>query len=121
MSEQSPNLVESETWKAMEDFSEGIDTYRLPQTDELAGSQVVLTLDDGHTLALQFASGQRVAWLIAGPTLNGSGEVAYDGVALAEGGFWVDIAPALASTQSITAVFHPAHGWALVVHSVINC
>jgi hypothetical protein len=120
MSDQAPNLIESETWKAMEDFSSGIDTRRLPQTDELAGSDVLLTMDDGHRLELSFSAGQQVAWSIVGPRLNGSGEVAYDGVALAEGGYWIDIAPALATTQSLTVTFHPAHGWALVVHSVIN-
>ena len=120
MTEQAPNLVESETWKAMEDFSDGIDTNRLPQTDELAGSVHTITLDDGHALRMEFVPSQRVIWAIQGPILNGSGSVEYDGVALAEGAFWVDIAPALAPTQSLTVVFHPKTGWALVVHSVIN-
>lgn len=118
--DEAPNLTESSTWKAMEDFSEGIDTNRLAQTDALAGSRHEITLDDGHHLALDFSAAQNVSWAMTGPHLSGAGSVVYDGVAIAEGAFWVDIAPAFTPTQSLTVVFHPTRGWALVVHSVIQ-
>jgi hypothetical protein len=50
----------------MEDFSEGIDTNRLPQTDGLAGSTHTVALDDGGVATFSFLVGNRVAWSVTG-------------------------------------------------------
>lgn len=120
MARQEPNLVESATWKAMEDFSEGIDTNRLPQTGALDSTHHRIVTDDGLVLNLEFREGHRVDWNVSSDWLVASGEDDYDGVELADGAFWVDISPRSLISQSLTAVFHPRKGWALLVHSVIN-
>jgi hypothetical protein len=48
----------------MEDFSEGIDTNRLPQTDVLAGKTHGVALDDGGEASFSFLPGNRVAWSV---------------------------------------------------------
>lgn len=120
MSDVQPNLTESAEWKAMEDFSAGIDSQRLPQTDELSGSEANIAFAEGGSLTLSFLPGQRVAWVAEGVEWAGSGEEPYDGVAVGEGSFWVDFSIAEREVESITTVFHPLRGWALVVHSRIH-
>lgn len=120
MSEQQPNLVESAEWRNMEDFSEGIDTNRLPQTDVLEGSTHTVELADGGAGEFRFLPGRRVAWTVSGVEWGGSGEDDYDGVAVGDGAFWVDFSIAERQVESVTLVFHPTTGWALIVHSRIH-
>lgn len=121
MSEQiTPNLIESDQWKAMEDFSAGIDTNRLPQTDALEGRTHTITLADGGRVDLDFRAGRTVSWSVTGETWAGSGVDTYDGVAVGDGAFWVDVNLSDRPVESITAVFHPVTGWALLVHSIIH-
>ena len=118
--EPQPNLVESAEWRNMEDFSEGIDTNRLPQTDELAGQTHTVTLSDGGQARFVFSAGQKVAWDVTGEDWAGSGEETYDGVRVGDGAFWVDFSISARKVESITLVFHPSTGWALIVHSRIH-
>jgi len=120
MTEQAPNLTESAEWKAMEDFSAGVDTLRLPQTDALAGSQFELALADGGTLNVSFSENNIVQWAAEGEKWAGSGTESYDGVSVGEGAMWVDFSLTSRETESLTIVFHPTTGWALVVHSQIH-
>ena len=116
----TPNLVESAEWKAMEDFSAGIDTNRLPQTDALEGQTHEITLADGGHVSLAFGAGRTVTWSVTGESWAGSGVDTYDGVAVGDGAFWVDLNLSQRPVESITAVFQPATGWALLVHSIIH-
>jgi hypothetical protein len=118
--DKTPNLVESAEWRNMEDFSEGIDTNRLPQTDALAGSTHTVALDDGGVATFTFLAGHRVAWSVTGEEWGGEGEESYDGVAVGEGAFWVDFSISARKVESITLVFQPVTGWALIVHSRIH-
>ena len=120
MGEQTPNLIESADWKGMEDFSEGIDGLRLPQTDSLSGATAQIDFASGGSLTLNFASGQRVSWTAEGVDWAGSGSEHYDGVEVGEGAFWVDISIAERQVESITTIFHPVTGWALAIHSKIH-
>ena len=118
--EAKPNLVESAEWRNMEDFSEGIDTNRLPQTDVLAGHTHSVQLADGGVAEFSFTAGQRVTWKVAGEEWGGEGEESYDGVAVGEGAFWVDFSISARKVESITLIFQPVTGWALIVHSRIH-
>jgi len=120
MTEQSPNLTESSQWKAMEDFSAGIDTNRLPQTDALTGQSISITCSDGGCLRFQFDADRTVTWQAHGFEWDGTGRDSYDGVAIGEGAYWVDLNLAERAKESITAVFHPEMGWALIIHSIIH-
>ena len=116
----TPNLVESAEWKAMEDFSAGIDTNRLPQTDALEGQTHEISLSDGGHVSLQFGSGRSVKWSVTGESWAGSDVDTYDGVAVGDGAFWVDLNLSERPVESITAIFQPETGWALLVHSIIH-
>ena len=118
--EAKPNLVESAEWRNMEDFSEGIDTNRLPQTDALAGHTHSVQLADGGVAEFSFTAGQRVTWKVTGEEWGGEGEESYDGVAVGEGAFWVDFSISARKVESITLIFQPVTGWALIVHSRIH-
>ena len=118
--EAKPNLVESAEWRNMEDFSEGIDTNRLPQTDVLAGHTHSVQLADGGVAEFSFTAGQRVTWKVTGEEWGGEGEESYDGVAVGEGAFWVDFSISARKVESITLIFQPVTGWALIVHSRIH-
>lgn len=116
----TPNLIESADWKSMEDFSAGIDTNRLPQTDALEGREVAITLADGGAAVFTFEPNRTVRWNVNNEPWAGSGEDTYDGVAVGDGAFWVDLNLSDRPVESITAVFQPETGWALLVHSVIH-
>lgn len=120
MNDVVPNLTESAEWKAMEDFSEGIDGLRLPQTDELAGSTATVAFADGGSLTLNFSAGNKVHWEASGKVWAGSGDESYDGVGIGEGAFWVDFSISERKVESVTVMFHPVSGWALAIHSKIH-
>ena len=120
MNTQQPNLEESAEWRAMEDFSAGIDTNRLSQTDELEGSKHTVVLAEGGSAEFTFLPGRTVSWSVTGPSWGGTGVDTYDGVKIGDGAFWVDFSIAERKVESITLAFHPLAGWALLVHSVIH-
>ena len=49
-------------WKHFDDFAAGIATNRLPTTDALSGRAMKITLKDGRTIDLAFASVDRLEW-----------------------------------------------------------
>lgn len=116
----TPNLVESAEWRNMEDFSAGIDTNRLPQTDALDGHTHSVVLADGGVAEFSFEPGRQVSWKVSGEEWGGSGTEHYDGVAVGDGAFWVDFSISERKVESITLVFQPVTGWALIVHSRIH-
>lgn len=120
MNDTTPNLVESETWKAMEDFSAGIDGLRLPQTDELAGKTIEIIFADGGKLNMSFEEGNVLSWEATGESWSGSGNESYDGVGIGEGAYWVDFSISERKVESLTVLFHPQTGWALAIHSLVH-
>ena len=49
-------------WKHFDDFAAGIATNRLPTTGALSGQALKITLKDGRTIDLAFASADRLEW-----------------------------------------------------------
>ncbi|MEO8261899.1 MAG: MoaF C-terminal domain-containing protein, partial [Pseudolysinimonas sp.] len=111
--------AESAEWLNMDDFAEGIDTNRLPRTDELIGRNVTLTLADGGALTAEFDEAT-VTWTASGVDWPGGGTDAYEAIAIGDGAFWVDFSIAERQVETVTIAYSPAAGWALVVHSVIH-
>lgn len=111
--------AESAEWRNMEDFAEGIDTERLPRTDELEGSSVTVEFEAGGMLTLEFDL-DTVTWTASGVGWAGGGTDAYEAVAIGVGAFWVDFSIAERRVETLTLAFSPVAGWALAVHSVIH-
>ncbi|WP_028921417.1 MoaF C-terminal domain-containing protein [Pseudonocardia acaciae] len=49
-------------WKTLEELAYGIDTNRLPLTQDLVGRELSVTLTDGTGLTLNFTGGDTVSW-----------------------------------------------------------
>lgn len=68
-------------WRTYDEFAAGIDTYRLPNED-LSGTRIALTLDDGTSLSLDFGASE-VTWSATGTIEAADGTVdPYDAVAV---------------------------------------
>ncbi|WP_232098791.1 MoaF N-terminal domain-containing protein [Serratia ureilytica] len=62
-------------WKNYDDFARGIDTNRLPGTQDWRGKTLQIAFEDGGDITLRFsADRQRVLWAWGGE----SGEDAYE-------------------------------------------
>lgn len=73
-------------WKDYDDFAAGIDTNRLPRTDELAGQEYAITLSSGLALTYTFNSGDRMAWSDG----TAAGEDWYEAVKVAANVYFID-------------------------------
>lgn len=120
MSTETGNLIESAEWRNMEDFSEGVETNRLPQAEGLHGTSVLITLAEGGQLTIDFDnagnatwSSKDIAWVV-----DGTGEA--DIVQFLDGAYWVDVTTKGDLPQTITAAFHPERKWALLVHTRVH-
>lgn len=110
---------ESPEWLNMDDFAEGIDTNRLPQTDALAGRSFTVNLEGSGQLTVEFDA-TTVTWTASGVAWQGSGTDEYEAIAIGVGAFWVDFSQADRKVETTTLVFSPEAGWALAVHSLIH-
>jgi len=73
-------------WKDYDDFSAGIDTNRLPGTDELAGQTFSISLSSGQLLSYSFKNKDSMNWKDA----RGSDEDWYEAVVVAPNVFFLD-------------------------------
>lgn len=61
-------------WKEFDDFAAGIATNRLPAADALAGRKIVIALDNGRKIDLQFVSQTQIEWTEGGKSAVETGE-----------------------------------------------
>ncbi|MFF2053400.1 MoaF C-terminal domain-containing protein [Leifsonia sp. NPDC058194] len=109
----------TDEWRTYDEFAAGIDTYRLPNVD-LDGRSLVLTLDDGSTLALAFGTGT-VRWSATGSlTAPAGAEDPYDAVAVRDDVVFVNLPLVSVEREAITVVYSTTTHRALVAHSVIG-
>ncbi|MDL9980222.1 MoaF C-terminal domain-containing protein [Microbacterium sp. ASV49] len=104
-------------WRTYDEFAAGIDTYRLPNTD-LTGTRLLLTLDDGTALALEFAA-DAVTWSSHGG-YEASGVDPYDAVAVRDDVVFVNLPLASREREALTVVFSRTTHRALVTLSRIS-
>src|SRR3954466_5048497 len=107
-------------WKTYDDFSAGIDTYRMPGAD-LSGLQVTLAFDCGTRLSLDFVDSEQVRWgcaeLLSAP--EGSLDP-YDAVRVRDDVIFLNIPLITRTEDAITLFWSDTTGRALLVHSVIG-
>ena len=73
-------------WKDYDDFAAGIDTNRLPTTDELAGQTFDITLASGQALSYQFNDKASMIWKDS----DGSGSDWYEAIVVAPDVLFMD-------------------------------
>jgi len=104
-------------WATYEALAEGIDAHRLPASDRLRGSVVVLDTEDGGSWRLAFDGDGGVAWRhspAAGPATEGSDDA--DVVEVNPGTFFVDVwLRSLRAAEAVTFLVSTVSGRALVV------
>src|SRR5690349_13055614 len=121
MTIQTGNLIESTEWRNMEDFSEGIDTNRLPQSEGLGGTTTTVTLaDGGGSFHIAVDAEGKATWTSHGIEWLADGSGPADVVQFLAGAYWVDITTKGDLPQTVTTVFHPERRWALSVHTVVH-
>lgn len=110
-------------WRSYDEFSAGIDAFRLPNID-LAGTELALTLDDGADLRLAFGSGT-VRWSArsvsaGGIATDGELEDPYDAVRVREDVVFVNLPLESREREAITVVYSETTHRALVTRSLIG-
>lgn len=121
MTAQTGNLIESGEWRNMEDFSEGVETNRLPQAEGLNGTTTTITLADGSgSFDIAVDAEGKAAWTSHGIEWLADGSGPADIVQFLAGAYWVDITTQGDLPQTVTTVFHPERRWALAVHTVVH-
>ena len=100
-------------WRTYDEFAAGIDTFRLPNTD-LAGTALVLTLDDGSSLSLDFGAGT-VDW----SGLGAYGTDPYDAVAVRDDVVFVNLPLDSREREALTVVYSTTTHRATVIRSRI--
>lgn len=109
----------SEDWRTYDEFAADIDTYRLPKAD-LAGTSLLLTLDDRSTLSLAFDD-EAVSWAGSGAIVSPAGaRDPYDAVRVRDDVLFVSLPLITVEREAVTVVFSTSTHRALVVHTVIG-
>lgn len=115
---QTPIKGEEE-WHTYDEFSAGIDTYRLPSVS-LDGLKLSLRLDDDSNVALVFGT-ETVAWSATGELCQATDATdPYDAVAARDDVFFVTVPFKSRARESLTVVFSSTTHRALVVLSHID-
>lgn len=73
-------------WKNYEDFAAGIDTNRLPITDDLTGKKLAIDFGAGKKLDLEFNTQDKVRWV----DNDGQGEDWYEAIKINEDVYFLD-------------------------------
>lgn len=102
-------------WKDYEDFAAGIDTNRLPSTQELTGRSLDLTLGPSR-LTLHFGSGGRVQWHEGAA----QGDDEYDAVLVAPSTYFIDMTFASNAREALSLVVNTATHRAMSVRQVVR-
>lgn len=105
-------------WRSYDEFAAGIDTYRLPALS-LAGQSLRLTLDDGTSIALDFAA-DAVQWSASGSIVADRSRDPYDAVAVRDNVVFVNLPLSSRERESLTIVYSTASHRAVVTHSQIG-
>ncbi len=121
MTTKTGNLTESQEWLNMEDFSEGVETNRLPRAHGLSDTTTTITLADGSgSFDISVDSEGNATWTSHGVEWLNNGSGPADIVQFLAGAYWVDITTGGDLPQTVTTVFHPERRWALAVHTVVH-
>ena len=109
----------AEEWRTYDEFAAGIDTYRLPDAD-LSGQSIVVRLDDGPTIRLDFVDSTTVRWSSTGTIVAAETDDPYEAVAVRSDVTFVNLPFTSRQRESLTLVFSTTTTRALGVLSVIQ-
>lgn len=79
-------MDQPDDWKNYEDFAAGIDTNRLPRTDELTGEKFTINFSAGKKLDLEFVTMDKVKWA----DNDGQGEDWYEAIKISDDVYFLD-------------------------------
>lgn len=103
-------------WKNYDDFARGIDTNRLPGTQDWRGKTLQIAFEDGGDFTLRFsADRQRVLWAWGGE----SGEDAYEEVQTSAARYFFNIPLQSPGNECLTLMLNRDSGRALLVRSTL--
>ncbi|MBY4850373.1 MoaF C-terminal domain-containing protein [Serratia marcescens] len=103
-------------WKNYDDFARGIDTNRLPGTQDWRGKTLQIAFEGGGEITLRFsADRQRVLWAWGGE----SGEDAYEEVQTSAARYFFNIPLQTPGNECQTLVLNRDSGRALLVRSTL--
>ncbi|MDQ7099795.1 MULTISPECIES: MoaF C-terminal domain-containing protein [unclassified Serratia (in: enterobacteria)] len=103
-------------WKNYDDFARGIDTNRLPGTQDWRGKTLQIAFESSGEITLRFsADRQRVLWAWGGE----SGEDAYEEVQTSAARYFFNIPLQSPGNECLTLVFNRDSGRALLVRSTL--
>ncbi|MCL1895471.1 MAG: molybdenum cofactor biosynthesis F family protein [Clostridiales bacterium] len=101
-------------WKNYDDLSPGMDTNRLPNTDDWSGKKLNVILENDAVLSL-FFGGETVKWSYCGET----GDDPYEEVFIARCVYFIDIFFSGKGNESLSLVFNSSTGRVIAVRSTI--
>ncbi|AJT41303.1 MoaF C-terminal domain-containing protein [Psychromicrobium lacuslunae] len=116
MNEAATQVIDEDGWKSYDEFADGIDSFRLPQSDR-SGQHLEFVLDSGETLAVDFLDAQTAQWSAALELLSDSqGKAEYDAVQVRSEAYFLNLK---LDGSSLTVAYSTATGRAVLVESLI--
>ncbi|MFS7192960.1 MoaF C-terminal domain-containing protein [Serratia proteamaculans] len=103
-------------WKNYDDFARGIDTNRLPATQDWRGKTLQLAFEQGEQMTLNFSAGhQQLSWAWQGE----SGEDTYEEVRTSAAQYFLNIPLQTPGNECLTLVLNTDCGRVLMVRSTL--
>lgn len=115
MTHRRNSMDKPSDWKNYEDFSAGIDTNRLPKTDELTGKKFAITFTEGKKLELEFTAKDSVKWCDD----RGNGQDWYEAVKVDTDAYFLDRTFAARPRDAQTLIVNTKTGRVLSILSHI--
>lgn len=109
---------DAEDWRSYDEFSAGIDTYRLPAAS-LEGRNITFDLDDGSEISLSFGA-EHVSWSATGNWGDRDRtDDPYDAVRIREDVWFLNLPLTSTEGEAVTFTWSERTGRAIVVDSAI--
>ncbi|MFC0227979.1 MoaF C-terminal domain-containing protein [Serratia aquatilis] len=106
-------------WKNYDDFAEGIDTNRLPNTQDWLTQEVAIEYADGFVMALQFIQGNQNQTLVNWRYKGEQGCDPYEEVCTSEDHYFFDIQFSDMPNESLTLILNSATRRVLAIRSTL--
>ena len=98
------------------DLAKGIKEDNVPSIDDLAGTSLQLSVEDGTSTRLTFSGGHGLSWeMLEGPDKGSSGKESYSAARPREGIYFIDYISSTERATSVSIVLDLTSGDALMV------
>lgn len=102
-------------WKSYEEFSAGIDTYRIPQSEALVGQTIDFELKTGEKFTLTATEKNKMKW----KGWQGEGEDWYEALEIDPGVFFVDMTFKNIKRYALTFLFNINTKWGISILTTV--